>query len=639
MNRRSHWQVAPSGPRVPFPKAIELCQCLSTSPTQPPGDHFTVRTPPSMPTTDDRLRMFATRMGDYVPAAGVHFESSKGGPSSLGIRVADVAEMNVVRQVAAELGVPSDAFHVVVDSTVRPSTSYFLTDSVVAGARADTSGELALQVALRVLRCTVLDARVELWDLNALDALNIAGREGCTGEGAQTCSGGAGSAPHVGKAAKGPRTEVRVSVRAEQLALADAAVRTLRAALPSDCLCISAVVGESHNLTGPLPPLTFGASVRVKDMPQPATHCGFPLVFEAFVDSTAAGPGGAASGALPSAAVAIIPARYDKSTVHGAVASAKGRMTASAYLRVNGRLGVASAGLELGLDPVACLMTMDTPLTLKLFVNPPACLSAPYFTIANSSDAYPNARRIEDGDPPATAVSVLVAAHADVSLFMINRETTIEEEDLVPVAVSSRTQAVEGLESSKPLCVLGLVPYEVARGPLLFAGCTVPGQLRTLHNVGLCVKRLPVAMSGGAAPTSMFTHICVHDGAPSSGPPPAHGDSGGPAFRPSSISAGGACLEGTGLEGFVCGECVSGGTRGSPLRRFYEFTPAAQALAQLRVALAATGDTAAAAALEFLQPRELVAAVREATMASFQRGPPTTTTLKDSLPTYLSMRP
>lgn len=47
-NRRSHWQLAHSGPLVPFPKAIELTeQCHSTSPTQPPVGHFTVRAPPS----------------------------------------------------------------------------------------------------------------------------------------------------------------------------------------------------------------------------------------------------------------------------------------------------------------------------------------------------------------------------------------------------------------------------------------------------------------------------------------------------------------------------------------------------------------------------------------------------------------
>lgn len=647
MATRRGTQVAPSGPRVPFPKAIELSElCLSTSPTQPVNYITTARNPhtsskepappalaaihrsPPVPQQSaavsdlgDRLRTLAKRTGDYVPAAGVHFESSRHGPSSLSIRVADVSEMNVLRQVAAELGVtPSDAFDVVVDDSVRPSTSYFLTDSVIAGARADVSGELAVKVALRVLGCTVLDARVELWDLNALDALVAAGREGCTGEGTQADSG-AGRSLDVARAAKGPRTEVRVCVRAEQFAVADAAVRTLRAALPSDCLCISAVVGESHNLTGPLPPLSFGAPVRVKDMPQPPTHRDFPCVFEAFVDPTAAepvdptaaGPGDAASRTPPSTAVASIPARYDKSTAHGAVASAKGRMTVSAYLRVNGRLGVASAGHELGPDPVACLMSPDTPLTLRLFVNPPACLPAPFFTVANSSDAYPNAHRIEDGDPPATAVSVLVAAHADVSLFMFDRETTSEEEDLVPVPVRSRSQAV--LESTGPHPVLGLVPYEVVHGPLLFAGCTAPGQLRILHNVGLCVKRLPVAMSGGATPTSMFTYICVHDGAASSGPPPAHGDSGGPAFQPSSIPEGGGCIGAPGLEGFVCGECVSGGTLGSPLRRFYEFTPASQALAQLREALAASGDAAAAAALEFLQPRGLVAAVQEASLA------------------------
>ena len=187
-------------------------------------------------------------------------------------------------------------------------------------------------------------------------------------------------------------------------------------------------------------------------------------------------------------------------------------------------------------------------------MNPPACLCAPSYTVANSSDAYPNARRIEAGEPPVDAVGTMVEAHADVSLFTISHETTAEEEDLVPVPVRSGTQMV--LESTGPHPVLGLVPHDVARGPLLFAGCTAPGQLRTLHNVGLCVKRLPIAMSATpVAVTSVFTYLCVHDGAASSGPPPAQGDSGGSAFRPSGVSAGGGLAE---LVAFVCGECVSG---------------------------------------------------------------------------------
>ena len=156
--------------------------------------------------------------------------------------------------------------------------------------------------------------------------------------------------------------------------MADAAVETLRAALPSDCLCISAVIGESHNLTGPWPPLSHGASIRVKEMSQPATHPEFQRSFEAFVEPTdmattctassgsgSMSAGGAAAGVAPSAAVDSIPARYDLRTVHGAVASAKGRMTVSAYARVNDRLCVVSAAHELGPDPLLAFSTR-TPL-------------------------------------------------------------------------------------------------------------------------------------------------------------------------------------------------------------------------------------------------------------------------------------
>ena len=313
-----------SGLRASFPRAILLNElCLPTSPTQPPAGHLAAPAAPSnskkpvpaasvslhpapavhlhddairMAGLDERLRALAKVSGDYVPAASTCFQASSSGPSTLIIRVADVAESNVVRQIAAELGVPSDAFDVDVDSRIRPSTSYILTACNIADARADASGELAVKIALYVLQRTVLDASVELWDLNATDTLpatwlRVGGR---ADSGVDTESGSAGGASVTGmrptgghdKSSLGPRTEVRVCVRAEHIAVADAAVETLRAALPSDCLCISAVIGESHYLTGPWPPLSHGASIRVKEMSQPATHPEFQRSFEAFVEPT-----------------------------------------------------------------------------------------------------------------------------------------------------------------------------------------------------------------------------------------------------------------------------------------------------------------------------------------------------------------
>ena len=175
-----------SGLRASFPRAILLNElCLPTSPTQPPAGHLAAPAAPSnskkpvpaasvslhpapavhlhddairMAGLDERLRALAKVSGDYVPAASTCFQASSSGPSTLIIRVADVAESNVVRQIAAELGVPSDAFDVDVDSRIRPSTSYILTACNIADARADASGELAVKIALYVLQRTVLDA-------------------------------------------------------------------------------------------------------------------------------------------------------------------------------------------------------------------------------------------------------------------------------------------------------------------------------------------------------------------------------------------------------------------------------------------------------------------------------------------------
>jgi hypothetical protein len=168
-----------------------------------------------------------------------------------------------------------------------------------------------VNVALFVLERTVLDARVELWDVDALEALSAKGLWVRADSSVDAGGERDGKAPDSGlregngdsTRVKRPRTEVRVCVGEEQLAVADAAVHTLTAALPSDCLCISVVAGESHNLTGPFLPLKYGAAVRVKEMLQPATHPDFPRIFEAFIESSS---GGTAS-APPGGSVAVSP--------------------------------------------------------------------------------------------------------------------------------------------------------------------------------------------------------------------------------------------------------------------------------------------------------------------------------------------
>jgi hypothetical protein len=144
--------------------------------------------------------------------------------------------------------------------------------------------------------------------------------------------------------------------------------------------------------------------------------------------------------------------------------------------------------------------------------------------------------------------------------------------------------------------------------------------------VGFAVKRVPLSLPVGvsssslASFTSMVTYLSTHDGVVAeSGAPPANGDSGGLCFRPcdslpeaafasaaASASAGGGSGGGWSsgssqpqpqpqsqpplqLAVFVCSECTSGGTRGTPRRAYYELTPAALALEQLRSALADRG--------------------------------------------------
>jgi len=238
----------------------------------------------------------------------------------------------------------------------------------------------------------------------------------------------------------------------------------------------------------------------------------------------------------------------DKSTVRGPKAAAKGRMTVACVRpRASGALGVISAGHELGgPDPVACLMAPDIPLKLRVFVNPPACLGAPSFTIANSSDAYPNAHRIEEGDAPLDdVVCSSGGARGREPVHDRPRDGTRGRRPCARARQLSVADNTVWFMWALNERIFYTLPSSRPRSPRLGTrpACIYwlhrPGQLRTLHNVGLCVTRLPMEMSAaGAVPlTFMFTYLCVHDGAAWSGPAPAHGDAGGPAFRRSSIPA------------------------------------------------------------------------------------------------------
>ena len=571
-----------------------------------------------------KLSVLFIVLGDYLPNA--RFFSAFSAPESgqlsrLSATVANDCEMSIVLQLARELGVIRDSIEVRVDRSISPSSNYFLTKSVIAAIRADSTGILAVNIALCMLQRTVLDASVELWDVDALCAsLPTAVRSAEPLDGV-SCE-------------NAPRIEVRVAVCAEQLATADAVVQTIRAALPKECLCISAVVRTTHNLTGPMPPLSAGASVRLRRLSQPATHPDFSPKFSAVISAADAGviaastgPDGAGSSLSPPLAMATsgagvsavtyvlplppgaveIPVAYKEGSASRE--NVAGRMTAGAYMRINGLVGIVSAGHGLSGDLTACLQTPDTPLKLLAFVNPPSGLTsgAPTsFTVALSSDAVPHAARILDTAPAEQAVRVLSEMFADVSLFVLARQATAEEDDLVPASVLSRQQAVQ--ESTGPHPILGLVAYDDAKGAVLFTGSTMPGVHRRLNIVGIVVKRLPIFLPAGgtsaASVTRMVTYLSTadEDGAPSMG------DSGGACFRPGGCTAEGFLSQ---LVAFICSECASGGTRGAPRRVYYELTPAALALAQLRAALSVLG-VPGAASLEFMQPRPLQAALAAA---------------------------
>ena len=526
---------------------------------------------PTIPDLNSRAYLLVNLLGHYLPAAQVFAAVSDVHPPRLTVRVADAAEKCIALRLAAELCVSGDAIDLCVDLSVHPSTSFFLTTSVIAAARADASFSLAVQYAIMVLLRTVLDASIELWDKDALAAATVvAAAAVAVAAGAPTggavvrgaCTGSPVSA------ACGPPVEIRVAVCAEQLALADAVCTVIRDAFSPECVCISAVVRTVHNLTGSFPPLMEAASIRVRDMTQPATHPGFSSSFTAIVPAVDAGlpasagaagtaapasTGGAAAAARSAGGVVGAPLQLPPGAVeiptlykpgHAAASGIKGRMTVSAYAVVDGTVAVVSTGHELGDSPapVMCLQTRDTPLDLLVYSNPPGGSgTCRPFMLANSSDAIPHAPRIPVDARPARATTVMIKVTADVSLSLLQRQATAAEADLVPVDVLSRQQVVE---LSGPHSALGLVAYDDVRGPILFAGCTVPGALRALSIVGLVIKRVPHALPavgspGDASVTAiapiimMVTYISTHDSsAVGAGAAPAAGDSGGPCIRP-----------------------------------------------------------------------------------------------------------
>ena len=515
---------------------------------------------------------------EYVPMASFS-QASESAPCV--IKVACDAERGIILQCAAELEVPVSMFDVVVDCSRRTSSSFWLTESALASALADPTGQVAARLAVYVIERSVLHGKVETWDLHAL--ANFAGDV-------------VQSAP-----TDGPCVEIRASVPMANLAEAEEVVRVVNAVMSHPRVLVSAVLGVDTDLVGTLPALSSGAPIHV-DAHCPASHPQYPQQRNAFISSLASGVGAAAAAAaLPAHAVHEV---ISDATAFPAEWVVNGRFTLGAYVVWNGSVYVVTAGHKLArFASNAYVDDSSNLLVLIEAVNPPACSSTKSFFVAKSSDAVPHSSRVS-ASAPRHAVDVVVRAHADVSIFLLNRPASPEELGMVSVPVHSRQQMLlvtpEVTGPQHPF--LGLVAYEDSAGPLWFAGCTAPGTLRRLFKVGVAKKRVALSMGpdGDAMVTWIFTDVAVHDGKAESGPRPASGDSGGPVLRTALLAATGLVAE---LESFMCG-CAESGS-GAALRSYYVLTPAPLALAQLN----ALPAFAAGARLEFCQPRLLVAAV------------------------------
>jgi hypothetical protein len=578
---------------------------------------------------------------EYVPTVSID-ETSE----SYQVHVACEAEKIVVLQCAAELDVPLSMFDIVVDGSTLSSALFWLNDSALATAHADSSGQIAARLALYVLERSVLNGTLELWDLRAVGKL----------------AGGGAQRSGVSEDHSGPRLEIRASMPAAHLATAAAAVSTVNALLHHPSLLVSAVLCEEHDLVGdPLPTLLSGAKVCV-DFHSPASHPEYPAVSDAFITSfgdvgasvattavvvAATGVGGdtgvvgmpGAEGGQGAVAAVMSPQAahviLTDSPAHAQEWVIDGFFTLGAYAIWKGSVYVVTAGHKLGRFATnAYLGTRHNPLVLMDAVNPPACSGAPTFFVANSSDAIPFASRVSTASP-RFAVDTVVRAHADVSIFLLNRPASADELNMVPVPVHSREQwlCVTPFSSGQQFPFLGLVAFEDNEGPLWFVGCTVPNVMRRLFKVGVAKKRVVLSMPVGpveeAVVSWLFTDIAIHDGKPESGPCPAKGDSGGSVMRAvithSTAAAAAAPLAASAglvveLDSFVCGSAQSGS--GAALRVYYTLTPAHLALAQLNalpafaggacVDVTCTGSTR----LEFCQPRCVV----EAALAAGRSG-------------------
>jgi hypothetical protein len=510
------------------------------------------------------------------------------------ITVASCTERDVAVQCSAELNLPLSTFQVIVDTSQRTSLSFWLNNLAVAAAKAGPTCEATARLALYVLERSVLNGVFEMWDLCALDKVWRQRRSNDSAD------------------LRGPFMEIRVSVSEVNLAAAEAVVLAVNDVLHHAHLIISAVLGEERDLIGPFPSLSRGSALHV-DAIWPASHPQYPTQSDAYLTELPTGVyagqrSGVAAGTVPPQHLAVQVKLTDALAVEEETVCG-GVFTLGAYVKFNSSVYTITAGHKLG--SFVTNSYLDVPENKLVFmgaVNPPACSQTPTFFLADSADAIPYVARIVSATP-AFAVDAVVRAHADVGVFLLDRPMSEEELNMVPVPVHTRHESLLITPDTfgPQFPYLGLVAYEDGAGPLLFAGCTHPGLLRTLHKVGVAKKRVELTRgSTGAAVVSwIFTDIAVHDGRPESGPCPANGDSGGPVMRAAALSADGHVAE---LESFICGIAHSG--HGATLREYFVLTPAHLALAQLSELPVFTCPRGVVRPIvEFCQPRPLLSAV------------------------------
>lgn len=417
-------------------------------------------TSPSIAEQHARLRALEKSLDYYLPNSSITTLTHATEPWESKIRIFCEAEKANVLQCAAELGVSQASFSVVIDPSIPSMMAFFLAaPGTIEVALREPTGRIAAGLAASFVIRGVLDATIEFWD-----SIALAGVAGASGSGTSTPC-------HC--------FEIRVRVPKDRLAAAAAFVREVNDALPHPRLHLSAVIGAEEDLAGGFPALSSGPTLHALDVPCPASHPEFPLTTDAIISTVDLS---AVAVAADVAAADTEAVRLTDDVSHGFKLASRGFLTPGAYVVNAGVVYVVSAGhtlppgdLALGEAPLGrfFLEVPGNPLVLVRAVNPPVCSDATTFEVAESSDFIPGAVRIGAADAPLKVRAVMRDAHADVSIFRLDRAATTDELDMVPLPVHARFQPL----LVKPLCTesfLGLPAYDDSSGSLFFCRLNSP---------------------------------------------------------------------------------------------------------------------------------------------------------------------